>query len=262
MIFTKKEIKHLIFAILLIALAFGFDDKQSTFMLSYWLYNYIKIALIVTATILVYLLAQKLIAYYYGTNTEYHLWNIKRYWFHPSCILPIRGTYVPAHGKWIEKSIYNIKSIFVGPILLLIISFFSLGKLFFIAIGGTEIIEKWHLRAQRRWMHLEGFEKAQITVAGPFAALILALLLKAINPNLTHAIFISQMFSIFNMIPLGKLDGAKIFLGSLPFYFFSLSLIILTLLLMTFLSSIQALLIAFVFALAILIYILIRLFGK
>ncbi len=259
MIFTKKEIKHLIISILLVALAFGFDDKQPSFVLSHWLYNYIRIALIVTSSFLVYQLAQKIVANYYRAKTEYHMWNIKRYWFHPSCVLPFRGTYIPAHGTWIQKSIFNIKSIFIGPILLLIVSFFSLGKLFFIAIGCTNVIERLHLRAEKRWMRLQGYERAQIAVAGPFATLLLALLLKSINPNLTDAIFINQMFSIFNMIPLGKLDGAKILLGSIPFYFFSLVLIILTILLMFFLSSMQSLIIALIFALVILVYVLIKL---
>jgi len=262
MIFTKKEIKHLIISILLVTLAFAFDDKQPTFILSHWVFNYIRIALIVTSSFLVYQLTQKLVAHYHCTKTEYHLWNIKRYWFHPSCVLPLKGRHLPMHGNWAQKSMYNIKSIFIGPILLFLVSFFSMGRLFFVAVGYTNLIEKLPLRAEKRWMRLQGYEKAQIAIAGPFATLLLALILKSINPNLTTAIFINQMFSVFNMIPFSKLDGARVLFGSIPFYFFSLVLIILTILLMNFLSSLQSLIIALIFALIILVYIMIKLWSQ
>ena len=111
-------------------------------------------------------------------------------------------------------------------------------------------------------MRLQGYEKAQIAIAGPFATLLLALILKTINPGLTNAIFINQMFAIFNMIPFSKLDGAKILFGSIPFYFFSLVLIILSILLMNFISSMQSLIIALFFALIILVFVMFQLWAK
>jgi len=241
MIFAKKEIKHLILSILLVAFAFGFDDKQATFSASYWFLNYFRIALLVAVTYLVYQLSQKFVANTYKAQAEYRIWSIKQYWFHPSFHFPL-------HLKIKNKTILKINSLPIGLILLLIVSFFSLGKLFFIAIGCYKLKERPHLRAQKRWMNLTGYEQAKIAIAGPLVVLIFALIIKAINPALTEAIFINQMFAIFNMIPLGSLNGAKILFNSVPLYIFTLVLIISTILLMSFISSVQSLLIAIIFA--------------
>ena len=58
---------------------------------------------------------------------------------------------------------------------------------------------------------------ALISAAGIFSMFLLSILAYIINfPELAK---LSIFFATFNLLPLGKLDGTKIFLGSRPLYF-------------------------------------------
>ncbi len=244
--YTKKEIKLLTISILLIAFAFAFDDKQPTLILSYWILNFIKTILIVAVSFLIIQTTQKLIARRYNADIEYSFWRIRQWGFQPHKRFPYKFGFL-------GKTILKIPQLPIGIILLLITSFFSLGKFFFIAINSYELKETKRKRAHRTFMHLTEFENAKIALAFPLTALFLALVIKAIAPNLTNFIFINQMLALFNMIPLSTLNGNKIFMNSKPLYLFSLALIVLTIAFMSTITSLLSLTLSFIMALLILL---------
>lgn len=46
-VFSPRELRDLFIAMAVITFAFAYDDKQETFVLAHWLFNYLKILIIV-----------------------------------------------------------------------------------------------------------------------------------------------------------------------------------------------------------------------
>ncbi len=238
--FSLKELRHLIISIFVLTFAFAFDDKRPKFELEYWLTNFIYFFLTVTIVVLVYLISQKLMAYKYKANISYRIITISRFWFGPS--------------KKENKINYPI-----GIIISLLITIFTKAKLIFVTLGSFIIDYKKYKRLGFKIAHLTQYEIAKIAAVGPIAATLLALIFKSIG-NFNEIILVSSMYAVFNMIPLADSDGSKILFGAKYFYFFILSFVLASALLVNFLEGITAGLISFIVALIIFITILFRAF--
>ncbi len=214
--FTKKEVLHLVLAILALGFVFGFDDKRPSFNLFYWLLNYFRVCLASAAVLLSYALVQKIVAEHYSCSSEFRLWSLQRFGFRPE---------------------YKAKRPFpVGIVLGILIAFLSAGKLPFAAFASFNIKEERYRRVGRKYINITALETAKVALSGVFAALLIAFILSALHLS-KEIVLIASLFAFFQMIPLPHLDGAKVFFASMPLFAFSAAFIILSALLLNFVSA-------------------------
>ncbi|MDP6641924.1 MAG: hypothetical protein QGF74_00890 [Candidatus Nanoarchaeia archaeon] len=236
---NKIELKHFVITIFFVTFALAFDDKKSEFILNSWLLNFLKVLIFVSITVIVHYFGHKLAARKYQTEVEHRIWCLSNLLF-----------------KKIKKKIP------IGIILSLLVSFFSLGRLFFIAIESITINTK-PKRTGFRYPNLMDYEIAIISVAGPLANLILALFIKLIGISfLNDLIMINLAYGLFHMIPFSDLDGCKVFFSSFIVYIFTLSLMLITLLLISFYSLTTVIILALFIAAVFSIIFFLFLFGK
>jgi len=187
---TLHELGNLILAIIIFAFIASFPNLEQ-----------FAIALLFSTTIiLIYILSKKLMAYHLETEIEAKIWQFKRY-----------GLY--------ERSYFKTP-IPAGIILPFLLSLLTLGYIKFLGLLQTD--EKaLSTRAVKRhdfysFSELTEWHISLISATGIISCLVLALLAYLVNlPELAK---LSIYFSISNLIPLGKLDGTKIFFGSKVLY--------------------------------------------
>lgn len=163
--------------------------------------TFILAALFFIIIFIVNITAKKLTAYYMQASVETKIWQFQRY-----------GIYERSYFKY---------PIPIGIILPFLVSVFSLGSFFWLAATQSEIkaskarvIKKHDFYS---FSEMTEFHIGVIPAAGIFACLVLAFIAYLINqPELGK---LSIYFAAFNMIPLGNLDGTKIFFGSIILWF-------------------------------------------
>lgn len=192
--FKLNEIYHILLAVILLGfvMSFSLEFKIETFLI------YLLFALIV---IFVNILVKKLLAYYTDCDIETKIWHFQRY-----------GLY--------ERSYFR-KPIPIGFILPLLLSVVSLGAIKFLTLLQFEVSPLKYRVAKRiglyRFSELTETHIGAIAYSGIIANLVLAILAYLINvPELAR---LSVYYAAFNMLPLGKLDGNKIFFGSMITWF-------------------------------------------
>lgn len=245
--FSLKEFRHLIISMFVITLAFAFDDKRPRFELEYWLTNFIYFFFTVAIVMLVYVTSQKLMAYKYKANISYRIITISRFWFGPSKRL------LPGIFK-------NFKIEYpIGVILSLLVTLFTNGKLLFLTMGSFITDYEKYKRLGFKIAHLTEYETAKIAITGPLIATILALVFKSIG-GFDEIVLVSSLYPLFNMIPLANSDGTKILFGAKYLYFFVLSFVLFSAILVNFANGAIAGIVAFIAALVIFFSLLYRAF--
>ena len=177
--FTKKEKIYLLISILVLTFVFGFDDGAKSFVLEHWLLNFIRIFLFVLITILFREIIIKFFASRHDSVSEYNIWNVERIWLGSKGKLP--------------------RPLPFGIILSLILTFASLGKFFFTAVGIHNLTERRLSRVGRKLIRLNYFEEAQIVSIGIISNLFLAIISIIIGRffNLNVSDFVNLNFYIF-----------------------------------------------------------------
>ena len=183
---TTNEIGHIVLAIILFTFIASFPNLSNAATML--LYAFI--------IIFIYVLAKKFIAYSLETETEIKIWSFQRW-----------GIY--------ERSYFK-NPIPAGIIFPFLLSLLSFGYIRLLTLLSSEEKATTARAAKRHdfysFSELTEWHIGLISSAGIFASLILAILAYFINfPELAKfAIF----YASANLIPLGKLDGTKIFFGS------------------------------------------------
>ncbi|MEK6820696.1 MAG: hypothetical protein AABX71_03215 [Nanoarchaeota archaeon] len=184
---NKNEAISLVLA--LVVLAFSNSFFNSSLFLS---------SLLIFAIILaVYIAAKKYVAYYYEAEEETKIWTFKRF-----------GLYERNHFK---------NPVPIGIILPFVLSLLTFGYVKWFAVTESDV-KPTAARAARRhefysFSEMTEWNLALISASGIAASLIIAPIAYLFNfSELARA---SVYFACFNMLPLGKLDGSRIFFGSL-----------------------------------------------
>ncbi len=198
---TGKEILSLLIALVVMAFSNSFLDVDV------FLYSLLFFAII----LLVYVAAKKFMSYYFESETEERIWSFQIYGFAPSQ--------------------YFKKPVPIGIIFPFILSIISLGYIKWFALTETEI-KPTVARAARRhdfysYSELTEWHVGLIPAFGIICVLIVSFIAYLVNvPELAR---LAIYFSFFNMLPIGKLDGGKIFFGSLILYFTLLVVVLIAL---------------------------------
>jgi len=183
----KQEIWNLLLAVVILTILISFSD-----------FSLFSIAFLF-AVIIIFsnLLAKKLAAYFYETDITTRIWHFQRFGF--------------------SESMHFKKPIPMGFILPLVLAFLSVGFVKWLAITEFDA-EPTSGRSSKRhgfwsFSELTEFHLGIIAAAGIVANLIIAVLAYIFNLQLLARF--SIYYACFNMLPLGQLDGNKIFFGSL-----------------------------------------------
>jgi membrane-associated protease RseP (regulator of RpoE activity) len=187
---TAREIGSLLLALIVLAFSNSFIDTSIFFK-----------SLIFFAVILAFnVTAKKLTAYYLESEEETKIWAFQRYGFY-------------------ERSYFR-KPIPIGIILPFLLSVLSFGMIKWFAVTESEV-KPTEARAARRhqlysFKEMTDFHVGLISASGIFSCFILAIISYLLNlPELTK---LSIYFASFNLLPIGKLDGTRIFFGHRVLY--------------------------------------------
>jgi hypothetical protein len=194
-----------------------------TLMLSFKnsnLYNeeFLKYFIISALILFVFIASKKIVAYKIDTKVEIKLWQLKRY--------------------WITTKAYLEKPIPIGILLPLLLSFLSSGIVKFLAFT-TFVAEARPSKVTKRYgyhrfQEVNDWDYALIAFYSLLAIMILAIICTFLNPYLPQNLYLKEIarlslyFAISNLLPLGQLDGLRIFFGSRPLYIFTWILLAIT----------------------------------
>lgn len=191
--FKTKELAHIIIAIIIFAFVISFLQGINAFL---WA---LLIALIIIA---VNILTKKLTAYKVSAKIESKILQWQRW-----------GWYERSHLK---------KPLPMGIILPFALIFLSWGYIKCLILLQTDIKTTTARAAKRtgfpkRFIEMTEWHTALIPGIGITANLVLALLIFLFVRNYPLAVDIAKLsvyYALWNLVPLGKLDGTKIFFGS------------------------------------------------
>lgn len=204
-----QELKAIVIAAFILAIVFGFDDGSSVFNLFFWIKNFILQFVMSLIFIMIFVKITKSYSAGKGISTKFSLWHIKRYGITRSTRFWGKG--FPAWA--------------IFPVL---ISVLSLGKLFFSAILCPEYTGSKTGRAGKKFEKPTDRELALISLMGPITLTIIAIFITNINSNLAIISIIPFSIAFSTMLPLSRLNGTWVFMGTPALYIFSLAAIILS----------------------------------
>lgn len=199
---NKKEI--LIITVIALILAFTISLVESLKIFSYILITVFLIIIINT-------LAKKIMSFYFDSEIEIGLWEIKRYGF-------------KAH-KYFKKPFP------AGAFFPIITTAFSFGYVTWMASLVFEVKSKIYRAAKRHGFYsfseMTEYHIGLIAAAGILANLGFAIIGYLINfPEFAR---FNIYYAAFNMIPISDLDGNKIFFGSKVLWSFLASIVLIAL---------------------------------
>lgn len=219
-LFNKKELFALGISVFILSLVFGFNDGAKSFILTNWIKNFVIIFLLVLVSFLFRELVIKYWAYRHDSKVDYRLWVVNRFGF----------------KKWERFDRSGLKrGVPLGVIIAFIVTVLSNGLLYFCAVGENEVIVNKKARTGRKQIELNNYEDAIIQLSAVFANVFLMVLGMSVFSwfgfDTSMFIKINFFIAVFAMIPLSRLEGAKIFFGSRNLYVFALATIIMAFLL-------------------------------
>jgi hypothetical protein len=188
-----NEFLHILLAIIILAFAVSLAKLS--------LGNFLFALLFFAIIFLVYISAKKAMAYYLQASVETRIWQFQRY--------------------GLKERYYFNKPIPIGIILPFLLSIISLGNFFWLAVTQSEITARKSRVIKKHdfysFTEMTEWHIGLIPAAGIFACLVLAFIAYFLNFGELGRLAI--FFACFNMIPLGNLDGTKIFFSSLIMWF-------------------------------------------
>ena len=228
--FEKREVAHLVFAVLLVAYLIAFS--KFTFL------NFLLALLFAFLIVVPHVISHKMAARYYRSEAKFKLLEWKRYWL-------------------MEDS--EFKHPFpIWLVLPVIAAFVTLGKLKLFMIETFDLSWKTERRIGSWFYEMQEREIAIIALAGPITNLFLAFIAGAVFsvtgvvPVKDFAIF-NAWFAFFSLLPIGNLDCTKVLFGGkirwLFFFAFTIAFLALLYIVNVYITFILALMFAMLLAL-------------
>jgi hypothetical protein len=196
---NKKEIIAIGAITLILAFTISLIRSMEIF-----LYTLLAVFLV----IMVNLVAKKVASFYFGTEIEVKIWEIKRYGY---------------------KKHWRFKKPFpAGAFFPIIVTAFSFGYLLWMASLVFDVKPSVYKKAKRHGLYtfseMTESHIGWIASIGVLANLVFAILGYLVGyPEFAR---LNIYFAFFNMLPLSNLDGNKIFFGSLVLWSFLASLVL------------------------------------
>ena len=196
----KEEFWSIVVAVLIMTFVIGFAE----FTILAFVY-----ALIMSSILLsIFILTQKIVADQLGCKIKYKLWSFRRYWL-----------------RWQDKLNWDFPAWIVIPLVLIVLSD---GLLRWTAIM-TFVTAVTAKKVSKKFSEIKEFDLSLIASSGVFAVLVLALIMKLLGFN--EFASVSCWFAFLNALPIGNMNGTKIFFGSKILWIFILVLTVIILIL-------------------------------
>ena len=207
MMFNKKEVFSLLIAALVIGYLYSLNEIS-------WM-GWLSMAGLALAILFIHHLGQKLASLFYDCTSELHLWTVRQFGLR----------------QW-QHFRFDFPFWFIVPAVLAVITFpFTLVK--WLAVTTFEATPL-PSRIRRRYAEITEWHLALIATGGLFMNAILALVSQIAGWN--DFAMLNLYFILFNLVPLSKLDGSKIFFGSPMLWIFA---VVFTLAMIIFLGTIS-----------------------
>lgn len=126
----------------------------------------------------------------------------------------------------------------------ILITLFSNGQLFFVAVLTSIITINPAYRIGKKFTKLTEYEAAKIAIVGPLACIVFAIILSFFGNTFNDLIFVNIILSISYMIPLPGLNGCKVLFGSKHLFVLGFVFILVSAFLLKFLNPITTVLLA------------------
>lgn len=237
-IINSGHIKKVLIYSILLSIIFGYNDKSASFVFESWLTNFIIIFIFCFISSFIHELGHILVAYLHGCSITLKFIETKRF--------------------GISTKAYFQKGIKIGPIFALLVTIFSNGTLYFPSISDYEVSEIKHKRLGKKFSRLSEWELAKIAASGPLLSILFAVLLKLFPlPQMSISpVTINIVIAIINILPIPLFDGYKTFIYSRTLFIFSFIFIVILAILLQSVNPILSLVIAVIFSLILLFFIL------
>ena len=201
--FNKKEIFWIVLAIIILGFIIEFSTTYTV-----TLKGFLYAAIIILTSVLV----KNLAADYFHVLIEHNIWEFKRWWFTER-----------AHFK---------KPVPIGLILPFFVTFVSVGAIKVMTIlqfnGKPSKKKLLRNRGTKKYSEVNETDFAFISAWASWGLILLAIIASTIRqPELAKY---SLYYGLWNLLPLGQLDGAKLFFGSFFNWFILLIAYIISLL--------------------------------
>jgi len=206
--FSADEIKSFIVTVVFLGFMFSFREwGTDTFDARAGFFNWFNSAIVVAFALFIYLAAQRLMAIRKGYKVEYKMW-------------------------------------FYGMIVALLITFVTRGYIILAFVGTTLI---YHLEGHRLGKFRYGLnykDLGVISLMGPVAMIILAVIFKIISKFFMDSPLVSKMIvaclliACFSMLPFPWIDGGNVFFASRLLWVFSFVALIVASMMLYFYSSV------------------------
>jgi len=207
MMFNKKEVFSLLIAALVIGYLYSLNEIS-------WM-GWLSMAGLALIILFVHHLGQKLASLFYDCTSELNLWTVRQF-----------GLQQWQHFR------FDFPFWFIVPAILAVITFpFMLVK--WLAITTFEATPL-PSRIRRRYAEITEWHLALIATGGLFMNALLALISQIAGWN--DFAMLNLYFILFNLVPISKLDGNKIFFGSPMLWIFA---VVFTLTMIIFLGTIS-----------------------
>ena len=227
-----EELRTILVSAVILGFVFSFDEITILSAPLVFIGNLIKFFILSLIALFIHNKVQKYYALKVGATTKISLWKSR---------LTFRFFYF-------EKKLTNLPYGAIYPVL---VTLLSRGQIFFAATTTTEEKVVPAYRLGRRYLKLAGFERAKIAVIAPLTHIIIAIILRLIDiPILNDFALVNSMMAISAMLPLPGLLGSTVFFESKPLYIFSAVFILISALLLNFLTGISTLIVAAILAVA------------
>jgi hypothetical protein len=189
--FNKKELRDLLLVALVISLVITLSTTIGNFG-KILLYSFLGILIV----LFINSIGKKIMAYHYESGIEIKLWEFQRYGLKP----------------WMHLA----KPFPLGLILPILFSALTLGHFYWMGTLVFDASGKIYKAARRHGLYkfseITENQIGNIAIAGILANLFMAFVFYLINqPTLSR---LSIYYASFQIIPLGNLDGSKIFFGN------------------------------------------------
>jgi len=203
----KRELWSIIAAVLLMAVMLSF--VQNELKISVFLSSLLISVIIISVSVF----TKKLTAYHIDVEIKQKIWEFKRF--------------------WITTWAYLKKPIPIGLILPILLGFLSGGAVKFLAFLQFESKALSAKAAKKyglaRYSGIMEWDDAMIVFYSTLSVLVLSIVVSFSNlVFLNNLAKYSLIYAISNLIPLGNLDGTKLFFGSRALFVFTWILAIIT----------------------------------
>ena len=194
--FEKKELKKLLIAIIISALIFSFTEwGEKTFELSTGILNLLR-AFLISALI-------------FSLRASFQKWYAHRIDLSTEFTMP-----------YLKSKVEVTK--YFGPLVTIFITLMSAGQFLLPLLSSFDLKVNRALRAGRKWTNPQEMEIGKIALLGIISDVFLLTIFKLLVPFneyfFAKAVSMATAYAIFNLLPLPKLDGERIFFGNKLLY--------------------------------------------